>query len=796
MQENNSFMNSNQEDSFDFREMVEAYVVQWKWFVFGVFVFFVFATLYLRYVIPIYSATATILVKDEKKGGLQSELAAFSDLGIGSGVKSNVDNEMEIIKSRRIIKKAIRELAFNVTYTTEGRVKAFEQYKDKPIEFTFYDTTEKFYDNQRSFTIKSVDTRHFELFSGNQSSIGKFAFGDIIDLNDAKLVVNKNIKASNPNQEGFFLNFNVNTLDNVTESYRGRLSVLPLNKNSSVVALSLNDPLREKAIDFLNKLIQVYNEDAIADRKFISENTLNFIQDRLKIISIELGDVEKDVEGFKKSNNITNIDSQANMYLSNSVGFEKDLIDLETQIKVVNVMIDYINTKGKWDLVPNNVLITADSKVTTDFIAQYNELVIQRNRIFKEGTSKNTFLINLERKIEDINRNIIANLEQTKKALNIDKSAKESQNRLIRGKISEIPTQELENKILDRQQKIKESLFLYLMQKREETAITLAVTAPISKLVDEAYSSGGPISPKRNVIYFIAFALGILIPFSIIYIINLFDNKINNRQDFEGKLSAPFLGDIPKSESNDELINTNSKSSSSEAIRIIRTNLEFLANKVPEGQCKTIFVTSTVPKEGKTFVAINLASTIALSGKKVLLIGLDVRNPKIDRYVQLPSKGLTNYLSKDKEDINDYIVKLDNFESFYVLPSGVVPPNPVDLLMNGKIDKMFDELKKDYDYIIVDTAPVSLVTDTLLVAQYADIFIYVIRANYIDKRQIKMIDDLYRQNRLPNMSILLNDTQWRRPYAYGYGGYGYGYGYGYGQDQPETKKAWYSWFKK
>ena len=791
MNNNNSFINNNQEDSFDFREMVESYIIQWKWFVFGVFVCFVFATLYLRYVIPIYSATATILVKDEKKGGLQSELAAFSDLGISNGVKNNVDNEIEVIKSRRIIKKAIEELGFNVTYISEGRVKAFEQYNDKPIVFSFYNASDKFYTTPQSFTINSIDNRHFELLE-NQKTLGKYAYGDIIDLDVAKLVVNKNINANNINRDEFSVNVNVNNLDNVTESYRGRLEVSALSKNSSVVALVIKDPLKEKAVDFLNMLIKVYNEDAIADKKFISENTLNFIQNRLKIISSELGDVEKDVEGFKKSNNITDIASQASLYLTSSVDFEKELINIETQLKIVNVMIDYIKTKGKWDLVPNNILVTADSKIATDFIAQYNELVIQRNRIFKEGTLKNSFIINLERKIEDINNNIIANLEQVKTSLSINKSVKENQNRLIKGKISDIPSQELENRVLDRQQKIKESLYLYLLQKREETAISLAVTAPNSKLVDAAFSSASPVSPKRNIIYFLAFALGILIPFSIIYIINLFDNKINNRQDVEGRISAPFLGDIPKSESQDEVINTNSKSSSAEAIRIIRTNMEFLFTKFPENKSKTIFITSTIPKEGKTFVAINLASTIALSGKKVLLIGLDIRNPKIDRYVKLPSKGLTNYLSKSNENIHDYIVKLDDFENFFVLPSGVVPPNPVDLLMNNRIDEMFVQLKNEYDYIIVDTAPVSLVTDTILVAKNADIFIYVIRANFLDKRVLKVIENVYRDKKLPNMSVVLNDTKWSKTY-----GYGYGYGYGYSYNEDEAKKPWYlNWLKR
>ena len=788
MEENTSPINDRQDDTFDFYDLVERYVIQWKWFVFGVVVCLIMASLYLRYAIPIYSASATILVKDEKKGGLQSELAAFSDLGIMSAVKNNVDNEIEVIKSRRIIGKTIKKLGFNVSYVTVGRVKALEQYKDKPIEFVFYDITDSFYDSQKSYTLNSIDSNHFELLNG-QSTIGKFLYGAIINLEDSKLIVNKNPKTFSQKEAEFSMLVNVNSIDNVVESYRGRLNVASLSKNSSIVSLIINDPVKEKAEDFLNTLIEVYNDDAIQDKKFISENTLTFIQDRLKIISVELGDVEKGTEGFKKLNNITDIGSQAELFLHNSADFTKDLIETETQLRVVETLIDFMKTKGKWDLVPNNIITTADGKDASSFITEYNDIVLQRNRIAQDGTPKNPIRINLEGKIEGLNNNIITSLARTKIAINIRKSNLQKQDNLINGRISKIPTQEREFKILDRQQKIKEALYIYLLQKREETAISLAVTAPISKLVDAAFSSPSPVSPQRNVIYLIALALGIMIPFSIIYVLNLFDNKIKNRQDIEGAIAAPFLGDIPKSESQDEIINTNSKSSSAEAIRIIRTNVEFMLTKVPEGFAKTIFVTSTIPKEGKTFVAINLASTIALSGKKVLLIGLDIRNPKIDRYVKLPSKGLTNYLSKNNENINDYIVKLDDFEKFYVLPSGVIPPNPVDLLMNNKINDLFDQLKKEYEYIIVDTAPVSLVTDTLLVAPNADIFIYIIRANFLDKRLLKMIQTIYKEKRLPNMAVLLNDTVWRKNYGYSYG---YNYGYGYGKGNEHTKKAWYS----
>ena len=647
MQENKSFMNDKQNDNLDLRDLTERYILQWKWFVFGVTVCLILALLYLRYTIPIYSASATILVKDEKKGGLQSELAAFSDLGLMTGVKSNVDNEIEVIKSRTIVKKAIKKLGFNITYQSEGRVKTFEEYNERPIDFNFYNYNESFYSNRKFFVFNSKDVNEFELLY-NGKDLGKFKYGSIINLEDSKLVVNKNLNNYSKKPNNFTIQVNVNNIDNITESYKARLNIAALSKNSSVVALTINDPVKEKAIDFLDAIIEVYNEDAIADKKFISENTLNFIQDRLKIITSELGDVEIDAESFKKSNRVTDIVSEAGLYLQNSVDFERALIETETQIKVINSMKEFMKTKPKWDLVPSNIL-SKEGDETSQLIIQHNDLIIQRNRIAKEGTSKNSIVANLEQKIDDLNRNISENLSRVKSTLIIKKGDLEKQENLIKSKISQIPTQEREFRIIDRQQKIKESLYLYLLQKREETAITLAVTAPISKIIDPAFASGNPVSPKRNIIFLLALALGILIPFTIIYIIDLFDNKIKYRQDVEGKISVPFLGDIPKSESQDEIINASSRSSSAEAIRIIRTNLEFMLTKVQEGSSKTIFVTSSIPKEGKTFVAINLASTIALSGKKVLLIGLDIRNPKIDRYVKLPSKGLTNYLSKSNE---------------------------------------------------------------------------------------------------------------------------------------------------
>lgn len=789
MQEHSSLRNKIQDESLDIREQFDKFIIHWKWFLASIVICFIIALLYLRYTIPQYSASATILVKDERKGGLQTEMSAFADLGLMSGIKNNVDNEIEIIKSRNIIQTAVKKLNFNVTYFEEGNVKSVEVYKGNPIDISFFDTNELFYKKVQTYIVKSKSDSTFELNKLDGTTIGVFYYGSVIRLADCKMVVTKKPLLNSVSYGDFSITVKINNLANVVQSYKNRIKIAPLNKNSSVVELVLNDPVAEKAEDLLNAMIEIYNQDAIDDKNYISKNTQKFIEERLKFITQELGEVELKGENFMTSNRLTDIESDASVYVENSVVFEKSLIETETQIKVINSMLEYVNNSSKEDIIPSNI-IPSDSNASI-LINQYNELIIERNRILSGGTQKNAIIINYNNRIDEMRKNIKESLRRLIESLKIKRGDLQKQNNVINSKISQIPRQARESNVIGRQQKIKESLYLYLLQKREEIGISLAVTAPNAKLIDSAKATASPISPNRNFILLGALLAGLLIPFLIIFVLDLLDTKVKNRQDIEASLSIPFLGDIPKSENQDELINASSRSSSAEAIRIVRTNLEFMLNNVPDGKAKTIFITSTLPKEGKTFVAINLASTIALSGKKVLLIGLDIRNPKIDKYVNIPSKGLTNYLAKPNEKIEDYIVKLDNFENYYVLPSGLIPPNPVDLLMSPKMKDLFENLNNQYEYIIVDTAPVSLVTDTLLVAKYADLFVYVMRANYLDKRLLKIAESFYQEKKLPNMAVLLNDTIWRKTYGYGYGyAYGYGYGYGYGEDITVQKKSW------
>ena len=782
MEKHSSLKETSEDNNINIRELIDQYLIHWKWFIIALVTALVGAFLYLRYTVPEYRTSAVIMVKDERKGGMQSEMTAFSDLGLMTGIKSNVDNEIEIIRSRTVVEKSIKKLNLNVSYFVEGRFKTVEVYKDKPIDVAFFDQKEAFYKKPLTFTIHSKSEDKFEMISSSQRSLGIFTYGNILTLDNCRMIVTKGSVADNV-KDDFSVIVQINTLRSAVQKYKGNIGIAPLGKNTSVVELTLIDPVREKAEDLLNTVIEIYNQDAIDDKNFISKKTQEFIAGRLEIIAAELGDVERDAEGFKKSNRLTDIVSDAGVYLQNSVDFEKALIETETQVRIVGSMIDFMNTSTN-EAIPSNII--PNDNTASALIVEHNQLVIDRERILKSGTQKNTVVINLNNKIEELRSNIKESLGRLSASLKIRKSDLEKQVNMVVGKISEIPSQERAFRVIDRQQKIKESLYIYLLQKREEIAISLAVTASNAKVIDSAISSSSPVEPQPKIVYLGALALGLLLPFMVIYIIHLLDTKIKTRHDIEGKLSIPYLGDIPHSNSQYEIITAKNRSSSAEAMRIARTNMEFILSAVPDDRAKTIFVTSTLPKEGKTFISINMASTIALSGKKVLLIGMDIRNPKIDQYTKLPERGLTNYLAQKGNGLHDYIVKLDGFEHLYVLPAGIVAPNPVELLMSEKVDMMFAELKKEYDYIIVDTAPVSVVTDTLLVAKYADAFIYVMRANFLDKRMIKLAETFYQEKKLPNMALILNDTIWRKGL-----GTGTGYGYGYGYVDVEPKKPWY-----
>lgn len=775
-QPNNPFDNG-----FDIKSQIAYYIRNWKWFVVSLFMVMASAFLYMRYTIPQYSATTLLMIKDDKKGGVDSEQTAFSDLAVLSGVKSNLDNEIEVLKSLTIVKAAVKDLGLNVTYVNEGRVKSQEIYKKSPVNFMFSKLNPKYEDKTIVYSLMGVSSNQFVLFDRDGVKKGVFYYGETMRLPEGEAVV---LTVINPKQyvaHPYKLSMIARPVGSVAGSYKGRLNIKKVGDRTSIVELSIVDPIPQRAEDFLNTLIKVYNEDVVADKNRVFENTSQFINERLKLIEGDLGDVERDAETFKRTNHVTDITSEANLFLANASDFERKEIETDTQLKIVATMADYVNNGRNNELIPVNIL-TSDVNAS-GLIDQYNQMILERNRLLKNAGPKNAVVKTLDGKIESLKQNIHSSLARLRTSLEIKKKDLAYQNALFNGKISRIPTLERESKVLGRQQQIKESLYLYLLQKREETAISLAVTAPNAKVIDPALASKSPISPVKGSIYLAAFAVALFLPFGVLYLLNMLDNKVKVRQDVESKLSIPYLGDIPTSDSSEEIINASNRSGTAEAIRIVNTNLEFMLNHVPDERAKTVFVTSTVPKEGKTFLSVNLASTVALSGKKVLLIGMDIRNPKIDGYLDLPKEGVTNYLSTKDCDLLSLIHKIPDFNQLYVLPSGVIPPNPAELLMSQKVDEMFAILKEEFDYIVVDTSPVHLVTDTLLTAHHADSFVYVVRANYLDKDLLRVPYQLHTEKKMPNIGIVLNDTEVKKGYGYGYGTYGYGYGYG-----PEEEK--------
>lgn len=755
--------------NFNFKEELVKYVSQWKWFAISFFICLSIAFAYLRYTVPTYKAVSNIMIKDERKSGIASELAAFSDISAISSAKSTVDNELYVLRSKSLVGKTILDLKLQYTYYGVGRILSGEMYGDLPFELTILnDSTQAPVNQYFSFFI-TPNKKSFAIedeISGEVLSDQKYNFPFV--FMGQKMIVKEN--QIHETELGKKVLVKVFPFDGLVESYYNRLQVTAADKYSSVLFLSFTDAVKGKAADFLDKLVENYNLDGINDKKFVSENTLEFIENRLNLITQELSGVEKNLETFKKENKVTDIVSEAELYLGSASELEKAFAAKSTQVQVIATLQDYLKSTSLNDVLPTNLI----SGEASDQIASYNALVIQKQKMATSAGPQNKTIQQLEQKIKALQVTISTSLQQMKQQLTIELNGLRTQNNTMASRISKVPTQELEFRDINRRQTIKESLYLYLLQKREETAITLAVTAPNAKIIDRALVSNAPVSPNRQIIYLGSLFLGFLLPFSVIYLRDLVDTKIKSRLDFEKITSIPVIGEVPKLDSGNLITNDNLRSGTAEALRIIRTNLEFFFTNKPEGKGKKIFVTSTYPKEGKTFISVNLATILAQTDKKVLLMGLDIRNPKISEYITTPTKGITNYISsKEKVVLKDYIYPSGIAANFDVLPAGIIPPNPSELLMSKALENLLAEIEDIYDYIVVDTAPISLVTDTTLIAKYADAFLYVTRANYLDRRMIPYIEKLYSDQNLPSMSVLVNDTEVSTTY-----GYGYGYGYG------------------
>jgi len=762
------------------KDVLHKYTRYWYLFVLGLFFTMVLAFIFIRYADRTYQTKTTIIIKDDKKGG-GAELLAFSDLSFFSNAFSDkIESELVILSSNNLLYKTIQKLSLNIDYFSQGAIKTTELYSFRPFKVNFLDTYGEGIEAPPKLIITALSATSFTIEDEQGFFKVEHNFGDNLSLPFGNIVVVPFIE--DPNDFNRFLNKPVlvvyNSIENIVARYQGNLELIHDGKNGEVVQLQVKSPTPEKAEDFLNELVYQYNQDAINDRSQVAQKTSRFIDSRLQIITRELDSVEDNKEQFKSANRLTDIEAEATLILENASEFSKKQVDISTQLELVNSMVDYINQSSDTDLLPANIGIN-NSEVASA-VASYNVLVLEKDRLLKSSTAKNPVVLNLDSEIKGIRYSILESLKNQELSYQIAIKDLKGQENRSNSRLSQVPNKEKLFRGIVRQQNIKEQLYLFLLQQREEASISLAVTSSKAKTVDRAFSSKTPIFPKKRIIYLIAIIAGLLIPFLLLYLYYLLNTKVTNKHDVERvHHSTPIIGEIPKlGRGENELIQHNDRSILAESFRILRTNLQYLlVNKnINKETAKNIFVTSTIKGEGKTFVAFNLALSLAQTGRKVVLVGADIRNPQLQRYLHKDYKyknGLTEYIMDDAIAATELPIQSEQSKNLSLVMSGVIPPNPAEMLMQPRTSLFFEEIRNHFDYVIVDTAPTMLVTDTLLISKLSDVTLYVIRANYTDKKLLEFPLDAMNDGRLTDVALILNNVKLNN---FGYGNkYGYTY---------------------
>lgn len=783
MNENTNF----QEEEINIREELEKYLKYWPWFVLSAGVALILAFFYLKLSTPVYSTTASIIIKDEDtKSPATSGLSSFADLGVLEGLKtSSIENEIGLLKSKRMMTKTIKSLDLNIQYYYSDFLVSKELYKNNPFKVSILSLNREglneAVENEVNFFTIDEDKEGFELYFENNDKRLKGKFGDPLNIDFADIVIRKNPDYILPEEsvDGEF-GFRISKIEAVVAGYKNKLKVALVDDNSTLIEISLEDPIPAKAQDVLDQLIVEYNKEAIIDKNLVASNTAEFIDERLKVINSELDSVEINKEEFKENKQLTDIKAESGIFLENASEFKKQRQKITTQSQLAKAMLDFLRKGDNSDLLPVNLGIEGEG--INQQISDYNEMVLQRNRILESSTKKNPVIKSLDSQINQTRSVVTQSLQRLKSNLDISLNELENEAQLIQSRISDVPSMERTYRGIDRQQQIKEALYLFLLQKREENSLSLAVTAPKAKIVDNAYTQSEPVAPKSKIILLGGVMIGLLIPFGSIYFKNILNNKVSNRNDLEKKTaSIPIVGEIPKiDKKQSELITESDRSVLAESFRIAITNLQYLLiNKTSKERGIKLLVTSTVKGEGKTFVSINMALSLANMGKNVIVVGADLRNPQLQRYDVGTRKhlGVSDYLVNEGIQLKDLIEQTKYNKNLDFLTSGSIPPNPAELLRHDRFEIMIRELEKRYDYIILDTAPCMLVADTFLISQYADISLYVVRAGYTEKGLLQFPIDSKKSGKLQDVSFVLNDVDQANF------GYGNKYGYSYGEDK-------------
>lgn len=797
---------NQEEESINIYEIIFKYLAYWPWFVASVLVCLVGAFIYMRYQTPVYNITSAVLIKEQNSKGSaaagNSAMAALQEMG-GFSMTNNFDNEVEILKSRTLIRKAVCDLNLYIG-TAEKRMLRYNTplYKNSPVNvYMTPDEAEKLYggvkvemyytpdgklDVKATYTLET-DEEEYEIKKSFNTLPAVFP----TPVGVISFSKNDSVPAL---EEAVELVSYINSPTATAIAYAENMSVEATSKTTTIAALSVKNSVKQRGVDFIHSLVANYNQDANDEKNEVATKTAEFIEERIGIINHELGTAETQLADFKQKSGLTDLTSDAKLALEENSKYEQQRIQNATQISLVEFLQKYIqNPTNADEVIPANVGLQ-DANLTS-VIDQYNNMIIERKRLLRTSSENNPAVINLNTGIEAMRKSVQTTVQSVLKGLQIAKADLDRQARKLENRISDAPQQEKEFLTISRQQEIKATLYIMLLQKREENAITLAATANNGRIIEQPLADKFPVSPKKKIIALLALFLGLGLPIGFVYIRDLLKYKIENRDDVERITKVTILAELPRGKKPEKggaiVVRENHNDIMEETFRGLRTNLLFMLGKSD----KVVLFSSTQPGEGKSFVAGNTAVSLAFLGKKVIVVGMDIRKPGLNKVFNLSrrAEGITNYLS-DPENVNlfDMVQHSDISPNLDILPGGPIPPNPTELVARDVLDKAIDMLKERYDYVILDTAPIGMVTDTAIIGRVADMCVYVCRADVTPKASYEYINVLKREHKFPKLATVINDidmSKRKNSYGYGYGKkYGYGYGYGYGFETKEKVK--------